>query len=143
MITPDMSPASVVSPLSARSHAHPWYEFPPVRVLALAATFTAFAVYEINHLLALSNNDIWWRLRTGHWILQNHAVPRTGLFSQWPALPWVDASWGFDALVAAASRGGAGLPVLLMCLQVAMAVSLFALALRASNKFWPAIALAA
>ena len=140
MITPDMSPASVASPMSVRAHAHRWYEFPPVRVVAMAATFTAFAVYEIHYLLALTNSDIWWRLRTGRWILANHGIPRDGLFSQAPALPWVDTSWGFDALVAA--FGAVGLPLLLMCLQVAMAVALFVLALRTGQKFWPAIALA-
>jgi hypothetical protein len=138
-----MTTPPIASPASSRAKLRPWYEFTPLRVVALATTFTAFAVYEANHLLALANNDIWWRLRTGLWILKNHAVPRTGLFSQWSALPWVDASWGFDALVAASSRGGASLPVVLMCLQVAIAVALFALALIASKKLWPAIALAA
>ena len=135
-----MSPASVASPVSARAHAHRWYEF-PLRVAALVATFTAFAVYECNHLLALTNNDIWWRQRTGQWILHNHAIPRSGLFSQWPALPWVDASWGFDTLVA--DFRAPVLPMLLLYLQVAMAAALVALAFRTSRKFWPAIALAA
>src|ERR1700757_2611621 len=95
-----MSPASVASPVSARGGAHRWYEFAAVRVVALAATCTAFAVYEVSHLFALANNDIWWHLRSGLWMLENHAVPRSGLFSQWSALPWVDASWGFDLLTA-------------------------------------------
>ena len=140
MTIPDIAP-----PVSARARLRPWYDFAPVRVAALAATFTAFAAYEANHLLALANNDIWWRLRTGQWILANHAIPRDGLFSQWPALPWVDSSWGFDVVAASFYRlcGPAGLPLFLMVLQVAMAVALFALALRASSRFWPAIALAA
>lgn len=136
-----MSTPSIASHVASRARLRPWYDFALVRVTALAATFTAFAVYETNHLVALADNDIWWRLRTGQWILENHAIPHNGLFSQWSTLPWIDSSWGFDALVAAASRGGAGLPGLLIFLQVAIAVALFALALLSSNKFWPSIAL--
>jgi hypothetical protein len=140
-----MTTSDIASPVSSRARLRPWYDVAPVHVVVLAATFTGFAAYEASHLLAITNNDIWWRLRTGQWILENHAVPRYGLFSQWSALPWVDSSWGFDALGAFFYRlcGPAGLPLFLLCLQVAVAVALFALALRASNKFWPAIALAA
>jgi hypothetical protein len=140
MNTPD-----IAAEVSSRKTARAWYRFAPVRVMALAATFTAFAVYQIRQLPALTDNDIWWHLRTGVWILETHAIPRSGLFSQSPALPWIDASWGFDALAALFYRIGglAGLPVLLICLQVAIAVALFALALTVSARVWPAIALAA
>jgi len=113
--------------------------------VALAATLTFAAAYESVHLLVFSDNDIWWRLRTGLWILQNHALPRTGLFSQAASRAWVDASWAFDLLVGVAYRlfGLAGLPVFLMLLQVAVAVSLFLLAREAAKRFWPAVLLAA
>src|SRR5271165_5823768 len=140
-----MNTPAIASDLSSRNTARAWYDFGPVRVMALAATFSAFAVCPIRYLLALTNNDIWWHVRTGRWILQYHAIPRNGLFSQSATLPWIDASWGFDALAALFYRVGglAGLPILLMCLQLAIAVALFALALTVSGRFWPAIALAA
>ncbi len=140
-----MNSPAIASDVSSRKAAGAWYDFSPLRVMALAATSIAFAVYQIPHLLALTNNDIWWHLRTGIWILENHAIPRSGLFSQSATLPWIDASWGLEALAALFYRVGslAGLPILLMCLQVAIAFALFALALTASARFWPAIALVA
>ena len=140
-----MTTPVIASDISWRTASRSWYEFIGLRVVVLAATFTAFAAYEMRQLLALANNDIWWHLRTGLWILENHTVPADGIFSQSAARPWVDASWGFDVLAALFYRLGglAGLPVFFAYLQVAIAVALFALALGASRRFWPAIALAA
>lgn len=131
--------------VSTRAQLRRWYDCFPVRVVALAVTFTGAAAYEVLQLSALTDSDIWWHLRTGLWILQNHAIPHTGLFSQSASLPWVDASWGFDALVAAAYRwlGLAGLPILLMLLQVVVAIALFVLARAHGRNFWPAVILAA
>jgi hypothetical protein len=143
MLCDRMNTPAIASHASARKITSVWYRA-PIRVTALTATFTAFALYQVRHLLALAHNDVWWHLRTGIWILENHAIPRSGLFSQSTTLPWIDASWGFDALAALFYRAGglAGLPLLLMSLQVAIAVALFALALSASARFWPAIVLA-
>jgi hypothetical protein len=117
----------------------------PVRVLALAVTFAAAAAYEALQLSALTDRDIWWHLRTGLWILQNHAIPHSGLFSQSASLPWIDSSWGFDVLVAASYRlfGLAGLPIFLMLLQVAVAIGFFVLARGGGRRFWTAVILAA
>lgn len=122
-----------------------WYDAPPLRVLALLALVTTAAAYESFHLSALGNTDIWWHLRTGLWILQNHSVPHDGLFSQYPNLPWVDSSWGFDLLTAVVYRvlGLSGLPTLLMIFQVGIAAALFMLALGSRRNFWAAVFLAA
>jgi len=116
-----------------------------LQVVAAGALFTVAAAYQARHLSALTNDAIWWHLRTGLWMLQTHSIPRTGLSSQASSLPWIDASWAFDLLSAFAHRlfGLAGLPVLLMLLQVATAVALFVLALDSSRKFWLAVVLAA
>ena len=118
-----------------------WFDSALVRVLAMAVVFTAGAVYEAQRLLALTDNDIWWHLATGSWILKNHAIPHSGIFSQSATLPWVDASWGFDLLTATAYHvwGLAGLPGLLIVLQIAVAVALFMLARATGSKFWPAV----
>ncbi len=58
-----------------------------VQLLALVFLFTTTAVYEAFDLSALAGMDVWSHLRTGIWILQNHAVPRNGLFSQYPDFP--------------------------------------------------------
>ena len=88
---------------------------------------------------------MWWHLSTGNWILQNHAVPHYGLFSQYSNLPWTDSSWLFDVLLAAAYKlmGLRALPVLLMAFKVAIAVVTFVLARGSRLNFWPAVILAA
>jgi hypothetical protein len=116
-----------------------------LRIVVLVGLFTGAALYQAAHLSALTDPDIWWHLRTGTWILQNHAVPHDGLFSQLASLPWVDSSWGFDLLVAAAVKalGLRGLPVLLMVLQVAIAAAMFLLVRGTRKNLWPAVILAA
>ena len=88
---------------------------------------------------------VWVHLRTGLWILQNHSIPRTGLFSQYPNLPWTDSSWAFDLLLGVAYRvcGLRALPILLMLLKVALAVVTFLLARAGRANFWMAILLSA
>ncbi len=117
----------------------------PVQVLVLLVLFSAAAWYEAAHLSALSGVDVWWHLSTGSWILQNHAVPHHGLFSQHANLPWMDSSWLFDVLLGAAYKllGLRALPVLLMAFKLAIAVTLFGLARGSRVNFWPAVLLAA
>ena len=121
-----------------------WYNSALVRIPALALIFTIAASCELLRLNALTDSNIWLHLTTGQWILQNHAIPRTALFSQYPSLPWVDSSWAFDVLTALCARicGLAGLPFLLMLLQVAIAVAIFTLA-GGRRNFWPAVILSA
>ncbi len=117
----------------------------PVQVAALLLLFTMAAWYEAAHLSALADPDVWWHLSTGNWILQNHAVPHYGLFSQYSNLPWIDSSWLFDVLLASAFKlmGLRALPVLLMMFKVAIAVVTFVLARGSRLNFWLAVFLAA
>jgi hypothetical protein len=115
------------------------------RLLLLTSLFSASTVYEAAHISALSSNDVWWHLRTGLWTLQNHSIPRTGLFSQYPNLPWNDSSWGYEALLATAYKllGLRALPILLMGFKAALAVVTFRLARAGRANFWTAIFLSA
>ena len=117
----------------------------PVQVAALLLLFTTAAWIGSAHLSALADPDGWWHLSTGDWILQNHAMPHDGLFSQYSTLPWTDSSWLFDMLLAALYKmiGLRALPVLLMGFKVAIAVMTFALARGSRSNFWPAVFLAA
>ena len=115
------------------------------RTALLLGLLTFAALYQAAHLSALADPDIWWHLRTGTWILQNHAIPHSGLFSQSASLAWVDSSWGIDLLAATVSEalGLRGVPVLMMVLQAAIAAALFLLAYGAHKNFWQAAILAA
>ncbi len=111
----------------------------------LAVLFTAVAALEPFQLLSLANADTWWHLSTGFWMMQNHAVPRTGLFSQCSSLPWVATNWGYEILLAGAYDviGLGALPVVSMTLLVALAITVFLLARGSAHNFWPAVSLSA
>src|SRR5579871_1918568 len=113
------------------------------RIVVLALLFCAAAVYEAVHLSALSNIEVWRHLRTGIWILQNHAVPHSGIFSQYSNLPWVDSSWGYDMAIALEykSLGLRAIPAVLMVLKIALAMVTFLLARATGARFWMAIVL--
>jgi hypothetical protein len=116
-----------------------------LRVPALVLLFSSAAIYEARHLTVLGDYDIWWHLRTGAWILQNHAVPHAALFTQYSDRPWIAYSWGFEVIAAAFYRlfGLQGVPVLQMCIKLALAVMVFRLARGSLRNFWPAVLLAA
>ena len=120
---------------------------PPIllRVLVLTALFSAAAVYESGQLWSLKTPEIWIHLRTGSWILENHAIPRSGLFSQSPNLAWNDSTWGFDLLVGVGYRlfGLWAIPILSMVLKVSFAVMTFLLARSGRLTFWGAVLLSA
>ena len=115
------------------------------QTVALTMLFSVSAVYESVHLSAFSSAYVWMHLRAGTWILANHSVPRSGLFSQHANLPWHDASWLFDAVLAALYQllGLRALPILLMSLKVAFAAIVFLLARAKGQSIWIAIFLSA
>jgi hypothetical protein len=116
-----------------------------LRTIALVLLFSASALYEAVHFASLSDNNVWLHLRTGLRILQNHSVPHSGVFSQYPTLPWMDSSWGYDILLAVAFKlsGLRAIPLLLMFFKVALAVLTFLLAREAKANFWTAVGLSA
>ena len=117
---------------------------PAIRLLVLVLLLTMAALWEAKQISAFSNDEIWCHLRTGTWILQNHAIPRTGLFSQFSSSGWVDFSWAYDALCGAAYAllGLRAVPLLLMIFKVALAGITFLLA-GGRRNFWWAVALSA
>lgn len=117
----------------------------PIRILALLLLLTAAPIVVVFSNTALLHGDIWWHLRTGLWILQNDAIPRSGLFSQYVDRPWVDSSWGFDVLTAGAYQllGLRAFPVLLMGFKLALAAVTFLLARGHRGNFWCALLLSA
>ena len=45
------------------------------------------------------DNDLWWHLRTGQWMLQHHAVPHVDSYSRMSAgKPWEAYSWLYELL---------------------------------------------
>ena len=116
-----------------------------VRITALLLLLTAAPVRAAFSVTAFLKGDIWWHLRSGLWILQNHGFPHTGLFSQYSDRPWVDSSWGFDVLTGVAYNllGLRAFPMLLMGFKLALAAVTFLLARGWRGSFWSAVLLSA
>ena len=88
---------------------------------------------------AIFDQDIWWHLSVGDWVLRNHAVPHTGLFSQVGATrPWVAYSWGFEVTLASLNRwlGVKGLPIFEIAFGISFALLLFAILRKMTGSFW-------
>lgn len=117
-----------------------------MRGIVLVALFSVAGVLEslrLSSLTSLSGADVWWHLRTGLWMLQNHGTPHRGIYSQSADLPWIAASWAFDLVVAAGYKllGLAVIPGLLMFFRVMLAVITFLLAGGMRGRFWIAVLL--
>ena len=79
----------------------------------------------------LQDNDVWWHLRAGEWILQNGRVPDRDPFS-FPSRdrPWVDHSWLFQIVLLLIYRGGGVPGIILLAAALAAAAVLVALSGR-------------
>jgi len=94
--------------------------------------------YSIRTWASVVDPDIWWHIRTGDWILANHAVPRFAIFSQHSERPWIAYSWLFDVIVSGVQHrfGLVGIPDFLICLQLLLSL-IFLLAIQHfARSFW-------
>ena len=75
------------------------------RNIRWAQAFVLAALFSVPALICLKlsvveDPDAWWHLRTGEWILQHCAVPRTEPFSSYGAgKPWAAYSWLFELIL--------------------------------------------
>ena len=128
-----MDPSKTTHPTAAWLHP-----------LALTALLSAAAAWAAIHPSGLRSEEVWSHLATGLWILQHHAIPRSGLFTLHADLPWIDTTWGFDALLAATFKllSLRTIAIVAMILRVALALVTFLLA-GGRRNFWSAILLSA
>ena len=112
------------------------------RLLVLALLFGVAAIWDCVTMRSLEGNEIWGHLRVGSWILEQHRVPHTGLFSQVNLQTWRDFRWGYDALAALLERilGIRAVPALTAVFRVVLAVLAFLLAGGRRDRFWIAVA---
>ena len=84
------------------------------------------------------DNDLWWHLRTGQWVLAHHAVPATDPFSTPGAgKPWAAYSWLFEIALYGIFQafGLTGIVVLVGASSLAIAAALHRLILRFQLPF--------
>ena len=112
-----------------------------LQVPALVALYLLPALIWMRPLI---DDDLWWHLRTGEWIAQHRAVPRTDPFAG-SAAPWVADSWLSDLLLHGLYRawGLAGLAFYRMVLCFAVLVALQRLSTRSVERPASAIVLPA
>jgi hypothetical protein len=94
----------------------------------------------------IGDADVWWHLRAGQWIVENHRVPTTDPFSQHGAdKPWVDYSWLFEVGLYGlyAGFGLFGVVVYRALLSVAVTAAVHRLVARREPRFLPSILLTA
>ena len=91
------------------------------------------------------DEDIWWHMSTGDWILKNHAVPTHDVFATYTmGSPWIAYSWLFDVLTAKlyGAWGLQGILALTMLLTISF-VSTVVLLLSRNGRMLRAIVLSA
>ena len=111
-----------------------------VRVTLLVLLFSTGAIVESIRLSSVAS-DVWMHLRAGVWILQEHSIPRTGLFSQSPELAWTDLHWMYEAFLGTAYKllGLRAIPFVSMLVKMVLAVFTFRLARSGKAPFSAAI----
>jgi hypothetical protein len=111
--------------------------------IGLTCVFVAMPLFYIKNA-RLADPDIWWHMRTGEWILQNHQIPRVDPFSA-PTLgrPWVDYCWMFDVASywIIAHFDLVSIVWFETVMRIAAAIVLFSLLRSLTANFWKALAL--
>jgi hypothetical protein len=99
--------------------------------------FLGLLVYTNLSVRLLGDAGIGWHIRTGQWILANHAIPHVGLFSSsMPGQPWFAWEWLYDIIVGCLdSVAGLNAVVFFSAIVIAVTFSsaFFVLQRRGSN----------
>lgn len=113
----------------------------PLRAIARRLQVPALvALYLLPGLIwmrPLIDDDLWWHLRTGEWIAQHRAVPRTDPFVvSGSGMPWVADTWLSDLLLYGLHRaaGLAGLAFYRLVLCVVILLALQRLCARSAER---------
>jgi hypothetical protein len=116
-----------------------------VQLLALTVFLAFIGIYSLDKRYIVTDFDTWWHLKVGDWIIQNSALPHTGILSR-TAMdhPWVAYSWGYEVLLSLAYAwfGLSGIGILGTALTVGVAFATYRMLRRLSARFWAAVILA-
>jgi len=116
-----------------------------VQLGALVAWLAGIGIHSMRVKYCATDFDTWWHLKVGDWIVQNSALPHTGILSHTATdRPWVAYSWGYEVLLSRAYAwfGLLGIGIFGTLLTVAVAFSAYWMLRHISQRFWPACILA-
>jgi len=119
---------------------NPWNQ-----LSALVAFLAGIGINALRLKFCVIDLDIWWHLKVGDWIIQNLAVPHTGILSRTAAdRPWVAYSWGYEVLLSRAYAwfGLLGIGIFGMLLTMGVAFATYWMLRRLSGRFWMSCILA-
>ncbi len=111
------------------------------RLLALLAMIAVLPLPYLQSFIAVRDPDIWWHIRVGDWITENHAVPHVGIYSQHATMhAWTAYSWSLEVLLSWLYQGWgvAALPVWLALVQGVLLFALFMTLRQVARNFWVA-----
>ena len=120
--------------------------FRPLQLAGLVAFLTAIGGFAFYTKLCVIDNDIWWHLKVGDWILEHLALPHTGILSRTVAgRPWVAYSWGYEVLMSYAYHwfGIIGIGLYGTLLTIGVAGAIYWMLRRLSGRYWISLILAA
>ncbi len=108
----------------------------PLKVLVYVLVFSWFPLQAM-HYANVSDPDIWWHMRTGEWILQQHAIPHADPFST-SGLPWIAYSWLFDVIIYQTAKAWdlVGIVTYTIAMWLAITAFLFRLIRSLLPNFW-------
>jgi hypothetical protein len=115
-----------------------------VQLSVLTVLLAAIGIYAQAVKYIVIDFDTWWHLKVGDWIVQNSALPHTGILSRTAAdRPWVAYSWGYEVLLSRAYAwfGLVGIGILGTVLTIGVAFSIYWMLRRLSGRFWLACGL--
>lgn len=111
----------------------------PVRVLALALLLTIIAAPTLLPKFSVVDNDIWWHLKVGDWIIEHSAFPHTGILARTAAdRPWMAYSWIYEVLLSLfhSKFHLMGIAVYGLLLALAVTYTIFWMTRRLAGRFW-------
>ena len=122
-----------------------FFDARPLQLLVLAVLLVIIAAPSLLPRFSVVDNDIWWHMKVGDWVLEHKAFPHSGILSRTAAdRPWMAYSWMYEVLLSFFhSRFHlAGVSVYGLLLALAVTYSVFAMTRRLSGTFWRASLLA-
>ena len=111
-----------------------------VQLAALIAFLAGVGIHSMREKYCVTDFDTWWHLKVGDWIVQNRALPHTGILSRTAVdRPWVAYSWGYEVLLSRAYDwfGLIGIGAYGTLLTVGVACASYWMLRRLSGRFWP------
>jgi hypothetical protein len=110
-----------------------------VQLSALTVLLGGIGVIALHLKYCILDYDIWWHLKVGDWIVQNSALPHTGILSRTASdRPWIAYSWGYEVLLSRAYTwfGLMGIGIFGVALTLGVAFTIFWMLRRLSGRFW-------